>query len=396
MRYIDDVSIEHKRVILRVDFNVTLKPNFSIANDARIKQALPTIKFLLKNHNTLLLITHLGRPKNHDPQFSLKRVAYDLQTLLPSKRVVLLPKITDAKEQFSNTFSSNTIYMLENIRFFPEEQTNDKAFAKSLAQLADVFVNDAFSVCHRPDASVVGIPAFLPSFGGLLLKKEVETISHALSHPEHPFVAILGGSKVSTKIKLITKLLSIADSLLIGGGMANIFLAAKGNTIGKSLSDKEELTHAKELLTLAKTKKTEIVLPTDAIVGSELQTKTAETKMLNEISENDMILDIGPQTQQTFQKIITNAKTIIWNGPVGYMENELFAKGTSSIYDAIITNTKATSIVGGGETLAAIAKKPHLDRITHISTGGGAMLEYIGNGNLPGIEALERNQTKQT
>lgn len=394
MRYIDQTTIANKRVILRVDFNVTLKPNFSIANDARIRQALPTITHLLEHNNQLLILTHLGRPKKHDKNFSLVRVANDLQKLLPTITVVLLPTIAAAEKQFSKHPLPNTIYLLENIRFFSEEQNNDPAFAQSLAHLGDVFVNDAFSVCHRNDASVVGIPNYLPSLGGLLLKKEVETISHALTRPAHPFVAILGGSKVSTKINLIKKLLTVADIILIGGGMANIFLSATGKQIGKSMCDPEEVSHAKELLTLAEKQKTEILLPIDVRVGNEFTSPEANEKSLSEIMSSEMILDIGPRTEKLFHTTIGQAKTIIWNGPVGYMENPAFAQGTSAVYDAIIANPGATSIIGGGETLAAIAKKEHLDKITHISTGGGAMLEFIGNGTLPGITALERNQTK--
>lgn len=391
IKFIDQVPIVNKKVLLRVDFNVTLNPDHSLADDFRIRQSLPTIKYLLQNKNKIILVSHLDRPKKRDPKYSLKPVVKDFQKYFPSYKIILTENLNPKKEPFVSQ-KQNEIIFLENIRFWPEEQKNDPSFAKKLAGLADVFVNDAFGVSHRANASVVGVPKYLPSYGGLLLKKEIETISKAIENPKHPFVAIIGGAKISTKIALIDKLLEISDYLLIGGGLANTFLCAQGINIGNSFCEYEKVSMARKLLFKAAQRKVAIVLPEDVIVGDpeneENGGKVLKVEQIHD-GEDGAILDIGPETQAKFAAIIAKAKTIIWNGPVGYIENPAFRRGTDFIYYCITQNPEAISIVGGGDTLAAISKKEYLDKITHISTGGGAMLEFIEKGTLPGIEALK-------
>ncbi len=390
--YIDEIDITNKHVLLRVDFNVSLSSDkLTISDDIRIQQALPTINYLLKNGNRLILVSHLDRPKGRDPKLSLKIVADHLQSLLPNYKIILINDFLAADDQKRiETQTNNEIVMLENIRFYPEEKTNDEAFAKKLSSLAEIYVNDAFGVSHRADASIVGVPKYLPSYLGLLFKKEILMISKAIDNPEKPVVAIIGGAKISTKINLLGRLMDLADYLLIGGGLANTFFCSEGFGIGQSFCELAEMENAKKILAMAKEKKTEIVLPTDVVIGDPNNNQNGGEVMKVEKIKDGSILDIGPETQAKFGAIINQAKTIIWNGPVGYIENPAFRRGTDFIYYTIAQNNQAISIVGGGDTLAAISKKEYLDRITHVSTGGGAMLEFIEKGTLPGIKAIEK------
>lgn len=387
MKFIDETSIKNKRILLRVDFNVSLDPRHHIGNDERIRQALPTIKLLLQNNNTLILISHLGRPKGREEDFSLSPIVKRLREYLPKEKISIVPDFTTDPEKILRNETESSIFLLENIRFYEGEKTNDHEFTKQLATLGEVYVNDAFSVSHRRAASIVGLPSLLPSYGGLLLKKEITMINYVLKRPKKPLVAILGGAKVSTKIQLIEKLLTLSDAVLLGGGLANTVLEATGQEIGQSLSEKTELTHAKKLLRLAKEKKTKLLLPSDVVVGDK-DGKKAAVKHLSAITPEDTIYDIGPQTQAIYGQHIQQANTIVWNGPMGLFEVDAYRRGTDFIYYAIAENSHAISVVGGGETIAALSDKKHLERITHISTGGGAMLEFIENGTLPGIEAL--------
>lgn len=382
--YINEASITNKTVLVRVDFNVSLASDgLSLADDARIRQSLPTIHHLLRGSNKLILVSHLNRPQGRDPRYSLKIVAEHLQKLIPEHHVVLVEDfLSNEGKTLLALQKEDEIILLENIRFYKEEKERSEIFAKELAALANVYVNDAFGVCHRNDTSIVGVPKLLPSFGGLLLKKEIAMISSVLANPKKPFVAILGGAKISTKIAVLGKLIEIADYLLVGGEVANTFLKAKGLWLGKSLYEEEEVGRAKLVLRLAREKHTQVVLPADVVLGGE------EVVRVNEVSKNGQIFDIGPETQAVFGNIIQKAKTIVWSGPVGYFEDQRFRRGTDFVYYAITQNQAAVSIVGGGDTLAAISKKEHLEQITHISTGGGAMLEFIEKGTLPGIEAL--------
>jgi phosphoglycerate kinase len=389
IHYIDEVKIENTKILLRVDFNVSLNADHTIANDERIRQALPTINTLLQNGNTLILVSHLGQPKGYDTQLTNERLANRLQELL-GKPVMFVPYDKTFDPDFYRlTTDDCRLFMLDNIRFHKGEQKNDPDFARQLASLAEVYVTDAFGVCHRPDASVVGVPALLPHYGGLLLKKEVAMIGKIIHEPQKPVVAILGGAKISTKISLIGKLMEVADYLLIGGGLANTFLCAMEFQIGKSMCEYTEVQTARRLLFDASAKHTAVIVPKDAIVGSGPDSKDSVVKKVADISDSEHILDIGPETQAEFGSYIAKAKTIVWNGPIGYVENPEYKRGTDFIYYAITQNKQAVSVVGGGDTIAAISKEEYLDQITHISTGGGAMLEFIEKGTLPGIEALK-------
>ncbi|MCX7955899.1 MAG: phosphoglycerate kinase [Patescibacteria group bacterium] len=382
--YIDEKKIKNKKIILRVDFNVSLNPDNTISNDERIRQSLPTINYLLKNNNQLILISHLGRPKKYDENFSLKIIIPKLKEYLPEISISLAKTIEEIK------IKNDKIIVLENIRFFPEEKNYSTIFAKKLSSLGNIYVNDAFGVCHRTDTSVIGLPKFLPSYGGLLLKKELTIIDKSLKKIKRPFIAIIGGAKVSTKIGLLEKLSKITDYLIIGGAMANTFLASKNINIGKSFCEYDLIEIARRFLSKKLTKKPYIILPKDVIISDSKESKQSETVKIEKITSNKSIFDLGPETLAEIGNVIAKAKTIIWNGPVGYFENPIFKNGTDFIYYSITQNQKAVSIVGGGDTIAAISKKEYLDKITHISTGGGAMLEYIEKGTLPGIEALKK------
>lgn len=385
IKYISDSEPKNTTILLRVDFNVSLNGDYTIADDTRIRQSLPTIKLLLKNHNKLILISHLGRPKGRDPKLSLIKVAVQLATYIPGFEVAIVDDFLSDRSQLVSQ-QETQLLMLENIRFYDGEKNNDQEFAKELASLAKAYVDDAFGVCHREDASVVGIPMLLPSFGGLLLKKEITAMDALLNVPAHPYIAILAGAKISTKLPLIHRLLPLVDHLLLGGGLANTMLLAKGTQIGKSIAEPDLLDNAKTILAEAGHK---IVLPIDAIVGESTDDPTPTNKEIGEIQPSDMILDIGNKTRLLYTEQIAQSKTVVWNGPLGYFENPLYRQGSKAICQAITDTSSATSVIGGGETLAAIAGSGKLEKITHISTGGGAMLEYLEKGTLPGIEALK-------
>lgn len=393
MKFIDEVEIRHKRVLLRVDFNVPLKADGNIADDSRIRETIPTIKHLLDQKNKVIIVSHLGRPSKRNTRESLEKVAHRLHTYLPNYHGHFVADfLTDThllEKQKEGEFA-----VLENIRFYSGEDANDTKFAKQLASLGDVYVNDGFAVSHREAASVVGVTKYLPSLGGFLLKKEIKNLRKVTEDPKKPFVAIIGGKKITTKIKLLSKLVRIADYVLLSGGLANTFLVARGYAIGNSLIQHGEIGQANYLTLLARRCGTKILLPEDAIVGPDPDGDKSEVKLINDIDKHEQILDIGPETQAKYEKIISQAKTIIWNGPLGYFENPLFKRGTDFIYYAIALNRQAFSIIGGGDTLAAIAGKDHLENITHISTGGGAMLSFIEHGTLPGIEALKKSKIK--
>lgn len=392
--YIDKAHIHNKRVLLRVDFNVPMTKH-KIADDERIRQALPTIRHLARN-NKLIIISHLGRPRGKEKDVTLLPIVERLKKLLPHYRVTFLEDFTDthAKHYFENQKNGEIIF-LENIRFYPGEEKphepSGKELAEKLTSLADVYVNDAFGVSHRECVSITEIPKFLPHYGGLLMEKEVARISHVIRHPKHPFVAIIGGAKISTKLKLLYRLTGIADYLVLGGALANTLLDALGYPIGKSLSESNVLDEVKRIVRHAKAHNTKIILPQDVIVGDKDNEEDGGiVKSISEVGKGDVILDIGPEAQADYARVILQAKTLIWNGPVGYAENPQYARGTDFLYYAISHNPDVFSIVGGGDTIAAISHKSHLEGITHISTGGGAMLEFIENGTLPGIEALKR------
>jgi len=391
--YIDEVVIKNKIVLLRVDFNVSLNSDHTIADDARIRHALPTIQYLLKGGNRLRIISHLDRPGGKkDPKCSLKKIVPYLKKYFPQNQVLFTDPLNGEGLKKLSHQKSDQIILFENIRFYPGEKKNSPQLAKRLSELGEVFVNDAFGVSHRINASVVGLPRYLPAYGGILLKKEVQIISKIVKRAKKPVVAIIGGAKITTKINFINKLIEVADFILVGGGLANTFLCSQGIETGNSYCEYEKTERARRLLFTAAQTNTAIILPRDVIVGKmDDPLNGGAVKKIEEIEKGDTVLDIGPETQAKFGSVISQARTIIWNGPVGYIENQNYRRGTEFIYYAITQNDKASSLVGGGDTLAAISKEEYLSKITHISTGGGAMLEFIEKGTLPGIEALKKN-----
>ncbi len=389
--YIDKAHIRNKKVLVRVDYNVSMGVKNKIADDARIRQSLPTLSKLLQGNNKLILTAHLGRPEGRNEKDSLRPVVEDLKKLLPHVPIHLVDDFySDEGKKMLSEQKEGTILVIENIRFYEGERNNDEQFAKDLASIAEIYVNDGFGVSHRDSPSVTGVAKFLPSYGGLLLEREVEMISHLIRHPKKPFVAIIGGAKVSGKLQLLYRLTEIADFLILGGGISNTFLLADGANIGRSLAEHDMVDEVKKIQHHAKEKDTVILNVEDVVVGNKEDFEAGgEVKKCNEVGDEDLILDIGPLSQAKYAKIILEAKTLIWNGPLGYIENPQYARGTDFLYYTITQNSEVLSVVGGGETMAALGKKEYLDKITHISTGGGAMLEFIEKGTLPGIEALK-------
>ena len=388
--YIDQVFITNKRVLVRVDYNISFMKNGAINDDTKIINSLTTLHLLLKGNNKLILMSHLGKPKGRDMAFSMKPVAERLQAHMPGYVVKLVNDFLTEKESFVQQ-TEKEIIVLENTRFYEGEKKNDPEFSRQLANLADVYVDDAFGSVHRAHASTVGVTAFLPSYGGLLIKEEVSLITQVIEAPERPVVAIIGGAKISSKIGIIEKFMTIADSILIGGAMTNNFLKAKGMEIGKGLVDINFVPAAKSLLDIAAEQNKHILLPVDRRIGAQHdEVSEPVIKKVEEVGVNDETLDIGPETEKLFADVISRAKTIIWNGPMGHFENPQFAKGSVAVYNAIVNNPSAESILGGGDTISVIKKLPNNDKITHISTGGGAMLELIEKGTLPGLEALKK------
>ncbi|MBZ5650263.1 MAG: phosphoglycerate kinase [Acidobacteriia bacterium] len=393
---IRDLSLNNHRVLMRVDFNVPLEDG-RVVDDTRIRETLPTIEYALRHGARLVLVSHLGRPKGKpNPTMSLKPVAERLRMVLDKElargeNVGFCPEcIGPEAEEMAGKLEQGQTLLLENLRFHAEEEANDPKFAKQLAGLADYYVNDAFGTAHRAHASTVGVTRFVQkSAAGLLMEKELQYLGKVLRHPERPFIAILGGAKVSDKIGVIRNLLDKIDVLIIGGGMAYTFLKAQGEPVGKSLveGDKVELAH--QLLKEAKSHKLKFLLPTDHVVAEKIDANAlVQTVGSGHIPPNMMALDIGPKTIEAFTEEIARALTIVWNGPMGVFEVAPFAKGTFKVAHAIAENVGATSIVGGGDSVSAVNAAGVADKITHISTGGGASLEFLEGKKLPGVEAL--------
>ncbi len=390
---INDLDLKGKRVFIRVDFNVPLK-DAVVTDDTRIRETLPTLRLAIQKGGRLVLASHLGRPKGGpDSKFSLKPAARKLEGLLGKPVAFALDCVGPGVEGQSKALRDGEVLVLENVRFHPEEEKNDEAFSKQLAALCDgLFVCDAFGSAHRAHASVVGITRFVKqSAAGLLMEKELAYLGKALVNPARPFVAILGGAKISDKIEVVENLMKIAGAMLIGGGMAYTFLKADGQPIGKSLVEDDKLELARRLRDEARQKKFALLLPVDHIVGAEFKADTAaRTVSVSATPDGWMGLDIGPKTIETYRQKISGAKTIVWNGPMGVFEMPAFAKGTLEVAKAIAAATVsgATSIVGGGDSVAAVHQSGVADKISHISTGGGASLEFLGGRKLPGVEAL--------
>ena len=390
---IQDLDLKGKRVFIRVDFNVPLKDGV-ITDDTRIRETLPTLNLAIQKGGRLVLASHLGRPKGGpDAKYSVRPAAKKLEELL-GKPVAFASDCVGAEaEAKSKALKDGDVLVLENVRFHPEEEKNGEAFSKQLAALCDgVFVCDAFGSAHRAHASVVGITEFVKqAAAGLLMEKEIAYIGKAVSNPTRPFVAILGGAKVSDKIEVVENLMKIADAMLIGGGMAYTFLKAQGFEIGKSLVEEDKIELAKKILADAKAKNFKLLLPVDNVIAPEFKADAPSMVVDSQsVPADQMALDIGPKTVETYKAEIAKAKTIVWNGPMGVFEMPAFAKGTLEIAKAVATATTAgaTSIIGGGDSVAAVHQSGVAKQISHISTGGGASLEFLGGRKLPGVEAL--------
>jgi phosphoglycerate kinase len=395
-----DVDVAGRKVLVRVDFNVPLDENLQITDDTRIRASLPTIQYLLENGAAVILMSHLGRPKKGpEAKYSLKPTVARLQELLGDNVTVKFAGDTTGYEarDLAQNLMPGEVLVLENLRFQPEEEANDLDFARTLAGLADVYVNDAFGSAHRAHASTAGVTHYLPAVSGLLMEREISVMGKALEDPERPFVAILGGAKVSDKIGVIGNLLNKVDTLVIGGGMANTFLKALGHEIGASLVEPDRLKDAEELAGLANLKGVTLMLPHDVVIADDVS-ETANVRVVKayEVPEGTKeaqwrILDVGPETAEAFGEAIRQAKTVVWNGPMGVFEMTPFAAGTRKVAQAVCDATRnngATSIVGGGDSVAAIEQMGLADCITHISTGGGASLEFLEGQTLPGVAAL--------
>jgi len=386
---VKDADVAGKRVLVRVDFNVPLADG-AVTDDTRVRAALPTLRYLMDRGAKVIIVSHLGRPKGEpDPQFSLRPVRRTLQRLI-GRNVTFVPQTVgpDATEAVERMVDGEVL-MLENVRFNPGEKSNDPAFARQLAAFADVYVNDAFGAAHRAHASTAGVAEFLPAYAGMLLAREVETLTSMLADPERPFVAILGGSKVSDKFGVIDKLLDCVDTLIVGGGMAFTFLRAKGLEIGTSIVEPDWVEPAKAMLIKALEKDVEIMLPVDFVVADAFA-EDAETRIVGreEIPADMMGLDIGPTSGQLFAGAISDAKTVFWNGPMGVFEMKPYETGTRDVAAAVARNNRAVSVIGGGDSVAALKKFGLEERVTFVSTGGGASMKLLEGAPLPGVEAL--------
>lgn len=387
-KIVTDLDVSNKRVLVRVDFNVPLKDG-KVSDDTRIRAALPTIQYLLDQNAAVILCSHLGRPKGEvNAELSLRPVADYLGTLIGQPVTFAEDCIGTAAEQAAQELQSGEVLLLENTRFHAGEKQNDSTMAKQLAALADFFVNDAFGTAHRAHTSTVGVAQYLPSAAGFLLEKEIRYLGKTIADPARPFVAILGGAKVSDKIGVIRNLLGKADQVLIGGGMANTFFKAQGYPTGNSLVEDEVLDVARELLDEGKQK---LRLPVDVVIADRFEAD-AESKVMDmgPVPDGWSILDIGPESVDAFSKVIAEARTVVWNGPMGVFELSPFAEGTFGVAKAI-ANSDSTSIIGGGDSVAAVKQAGLADQVTHISTGGGASLEMLEGKELPGLAALQDN-----
>ena len=386
---VKDIDLKGKKVFVRCDFNVPMDEHQNITDNTRIVAALPTIQYLLEQNCKLILASHLGRPKGEfKPEFSLAPVAKELSKLLGQEVIMAKDVIgEDACEKAAN-LKEGEVLLLENVRFHKEETDNDPEFCKKLASMAEVYVNDAFGTAHRAHASTTGIASYLPAVSGFLIEKELKFLGNAVNNPERPFVAILGGAKVSDKIGVIDSLLEKVDTLMIGGGMAYTFFKAQGYEVGNSICEMDKLDLAKEAMEKAKQKGVKLMLPVDTKVGKEFKPDT-ESKIVSykEIPEDWEGFDIGPETIKMFEDELRKAKTVVWNGPLGLFEFDQFAIGTNAIAK-VLSEIDATTIIGGGDSAAAVKKAGLEDKMTHISTGGGASLEFLEGKKLPGIEAL--------
>ena len=387
---VKDIDLKDKKVLVRCDFNVPMDESRNITDNRRIVAALPTIKYLLEQNCKIVLCSHLGRPKGEfKPEFSLAPVAKELSKQLNMNVFMAKDVIGEDACKKAEKLNNGEILLLENLRFHREETDNDPEFAKKLASFGEIFVNDAFGTAHRAHASTEGVTKFLPAVSGFLIEKELEFLGNALENPKRPYVAILGGAKVSDKIGVIDSLLEKVDTLMIGGGMAYTFFKAQGYSVGDSLCEEDKCDLALELMAKAKEKGVKMLLPIDTKIGKEFKADTeSKTVAWTDIPDGWQGLDIGEKTIEMFRKELNNAKTIVWNGPLGLFEFEQFAVGTDAIAHKLANLSDAVTIVGGGDSAAAVEKAGLASKISHVSTGGGASLEFLEGKKLPGIEAL--------
>ncbi|MCR4419149.1 MAG: phosphoglycerate kinase [Clostridia bacterium] len=384
-----DVDVRNRRVLVRVDFNVPLDREGRVADDTRIRAALPTIKYLREQKAKVILVSHLGRPKGKvKEELRLDPVARRLSELLGEEVRKANDCLGPEVEAAAAALGPGQVLLLENIRFYPEEEKNDAEFARRLAALADVYVNDAFGTAHRAHASTAGVAAYLPAVAGFLMEKEVDFLGRLLEAPERPYVAVLGGAKVSDKIGVIQNLLTRVNTLLLGGGMANTFLAARGLGVGRSLLEEDKIALAGELLEAARQKGVEVLLPEDVVVAPEAGGQAPGRPVaVQAIPAAEMVCDIGPATVRKYAEKIAGARTVVWNGPMGIFEVEAFAAGTRGVAEAV-ASCPGLTVVGGGDSVAALEKAGLAERVTHVSTGGGASLEFLEGRTLPGVAAL--------
>ncbi len=384
-----NVNVHGKRVFLRVDFNVPME-GAKITDDRRIDAAVPTIEYLLDQGASIIIASHLGRPDGKVvPELSLEPIAAKLAEVLDRKVEFVAEAVGPSVHEQASKLKPGQILMLENLRFYPDEEANGMEFARELASLADVYVDDAFACVHRAHASIVGVAALLPHAAGFLVEEEFHTLHGLLEKPEHPFVAIIGGAKVADKFELLDNLLGLVDSIVIGGAMANTFLIAQGYGVGKSVAEPELKDKVTTFITKAAKHEVELVLPTDVVVSKSLDSKEAKTVTVDDIEGDDMALDLGPKTTEAIKKVIASSKTVFWNGPLGYTENEAFVASSSAVAEAIITSG-THSIIGGGDTSGFLDQYSKPDKFGFISTGGGASLELLAGKELPGIAALQK------
>jgi len=385
---IEDIDVKGKKVLVRVDFNVPLADG-RVTDDTRIVGAMPTIRYLADHGAKVILCSHCGRPKGEfNMKYSLKPAVDRLAELMGKPVALAEDVVGDSAKATAAALKDGEICMLENVRFHKEEEKNDPAFAKALADLAEIYVNDAFGAAHRAHASTAGVAAYLPAVAGYLIGKELAVMGGALGDPKRPFAAILGGAKVSDKIGVINNLLDKVDVLLVGGGMAYTFKKALGQEIGSSLLEADKVDLAKELLDKAAAKGVKLLLPVDDLCGKEFKNDTETQVFAGAIPEGWMALDIGPESRKLFAGVVAEAKTVVWNGPMGVFEMETFAAGTRAIAQALADNGECVSIIGGGDSAAAVEQMGYGDKVTHISTGGGASLEFLEGKVLPGVDCL--------
>jgi phosphoglycerate kinase len=390
-RTISDLDVQGRRVFIRVDFNVPLTPARGVADATRIREALPTIKLAIERGARVILASHLGRPKGKpNPEFSLLPVAAYLAEVLGREVVLADEPVGDGAKKVVSDLREGGVVMLENLRFHPGEEANDEGFARTLASYADVYVNDAFGTAHRAHASTVGMLKFVSTKGmGLLLEREVKFLGKLLGEVEHPFIAVIGGAKVSDKIAVLESLLDRVNALYIGGAMANTFLKAKGGHLGRSLLEEDRLAVARSFLRKAEQNSVQVVLPRDLVAAAGIKATSGKVVQAMNVPEDLAALDIGPESAKAFAEGISRARTIFWNGPMGVFESEPFAAGTMAVAKAIAAVSGGLTVVGGGDSVAAVHRAGVAERISHISTGGGASLEFLEGKKLPGLAALE-------